>query len=136
LGATHVLNAGSADDLAHEVKLLTGGGSDYAFDTTGVPSVIVAAIDGLRMTGVCGLVGAGTGELRLSPSALSGKTIMGIYEGSAVPQIFIPQMIEFWRSGRFPFDRLIRTYPLARIGDAERDSAGGEVIKPVLLPST
>jgi aryl-alcohol dehydrogenase len=136
LGATHVLNAGSAADLAHEVKLLTGGGSDYAFDTTGVPSVIVSAIDGLRMTGVCGLVGAGMGELGLSTSALSGKTIMGIYEGSAVPQVFIPQMIEFWRSGRFPFDRLIRTYPLERIGDAEHDSVSGEVIKPVLLPTT
>jgi aryl-alcohol dehydrogenase len=136
LGATDVLDAGSVDDLAHEVKLLTGGGSDYAFDTTGVPLVVAAAVDGLRMTGVCGLVGAGMEELRLSPSALSGKTITGIYEGSAVPQVFIPQMIEFWRSGRFPFDRLIQTYPLAKIGDAERDSVGGEVIKPVLLPDT
>ncbi|MET8053443.1 hypothetical protein ABZU75_38260 [Streptosporangium sp. NPDC005286] len=51
-------------------------------------------------------------------------------------QIFIPELISLWWQGRFPFDRLIRTYPLGEINDAERDSLSGATIKPVLLPGS
>ena len=59
---------------------------------------------------------------------------MGIIEGDVVPQRFIPQMIALWQQGRFPFDRLIRKFPLSQIDEAERASLAGEVVKPVLLP--
>ncbi|WP_214326659.1 NAD(P)-dependent alcohol dehydrogenase [Nonomuraea sediminis] len=124
LGATH-----TCTDAA-EVS-----GVQYAFDTTGVPSVIAAAVNALRPTGVCGLVGIGQGDLVLNGNALSGgKTVMGILEGGAVPQTFIPRMIELWKQGRFPFDRLVTTFPLAEIDRAEAASLSGEVVKPVLLP--
>jgi len=48
--------------------------------------------------------------------------------------VFLPQLIRFWREGRFPFDRLVRTYPLAEINAAEADSLSGRTIKPVLIP--
>jgi hypothetical protein len=83
-------------------------------DTTGAPAVITAAIRGPRLTGSCGLVGSGASEVRLDPGALLGKTVMGIFEGNAVPQQFIPQLIELWQAGRFPFDRLIETFPCRR----------------------
>ncbi len=51
------------------------------------------------------------------------------------PQVFIPQLIDYWMSGRFPFDRLARTYPLTAINEAEQASLDGEVVKPVLVPS-
>jgi Zn-dependent alcohol dehydrogenase len=38
------------------------------------------------------------------------------------------------RDGRFPFDRLIRSYPMNEIDTAERDPLAGVTIKPVLLP--
>ena len=62
-----------------------------------------------------------------------GKTIIGILEGGVDPQQFIPRMIELWQAGRFPFDRLIETFPLAEINIAEQRSLGGQTIKPVLL---
>jgi aryl-alcohol dehydrogenase len=34
----------------------------------------------------------------------------------------------------FPFDKLIKTFRLDEINEAERASADGSVIKPVLLP--
>jgi aryl-alcohol dehydrogenase len=43
-------------------------------------------------------------------------------------------MIGWWRKGQFPFDRLIRTYPLAEINSAEAHMTHGETVKPVLLP--
>ncbi|MEB3371345.1 NAD(P)-dependent alcohol dehydrogenase [Saccharopolyspora mangrovi] len=134
LGATHVLRGG-ADDVAKQIRKLTRGGVQYALDTTGAPAVIATGIDALRPTGTIGLVGAGSRELVLAPSALAtGKNVMGILEGDAVPHVFLPRLISLWRAGRFPFDKLIRTYPLSAINEAERDAASGVTIKPVLIP--
>ena len=63
-----------------------------------------------------------------------GKTVMNILEGSADPQAFIPRMIELWKQGRFPFDRLIEQFPMSAINEAEASSLQGGAIKPVLRP--
>jgi aryl-alcohol dehydrogenase len=63
-----------------------------------------------------------------------GRTVKGIIEGDAVPHTFIPMMIDLWRKGLFPFDRLIETYPLDQINQAEADATSGKVVKPVLIP--
>jgi aryl-alcohol dehydrogenase len=60
------------------------------------------------------------------------KRILGIIEGDSVPELFIPQLIELYRQGRFPFDRLIRFYRLDQINQAAKDSEAGVTIKPVL----
>lgn len=135
LGATHVLN-GADDDVAGQIRAIAGGGGvRCALDTTAVPAVVATAVASLRTTGVCGLVGVGAAEYTLDANLLlMGRTVKGIIEGDAVPQTFIPKMIELWRQGRFPFDRLITTYPLDQINRAERDAASGKVVKPVLIP--
>ncbi|MFE5774223.1 NAD(P)-dependent alcohol dehydrogenase [Streptomyces sp. NPDC056485] len=136
LGATATVQGGD-DDIVEQLRELTGGGTQYALDTTGVPEVINTAIDALRPTGTVGLIGAPSRPLTLAPAALTqGKNVKGIMEGDAVPQLFIPQLLQLWRDGRFPFDRLVRTYPLSAINDAERDAAAGTTIKPVLLPGS
>lgn len=132
LGATHTINGADAD-LVAQIFAATGGGAQYALDTTGTPSVIQAALQGLVMTGVCALVGAQQGDLVLDPSALLGKTVIGVFEGSVVPQEFIPRLIALWQDGKFPFDRLIETFPFSAINEAEQASLSGKVIKPVLL---
>ncbi|GGU93175.1 aryl-alcohol dehydrogenase [Actinomadura cremea] len=134
LGATHTLN-GADDDLAGQIRGLTGGGVRYALDTTAVPDVVSTAVASLRTNGVCGLVGVGATEYRLDANLLlMGRTVKGIIEGDAVPHTFIPKMIDLWRQGRFPFDRLIAAYPLGAINEAEADAHAGKVVKPVLLP--
>lgn len=134
LGATDVLDGSTDLDVVSEIQRLTGGGADYAFDTTGAPAVIKSAILCLRMIGVCGLVGAGMRPVEIGPNDLFGKTVTGIFEGDAVGQVFIPRMIEWWRAGVFPFHRLIERFPLSEINAAESKGASGEVIKPVLIP--
>ena len=52
---------------------------------------------------------------------LFGRILRGIIEGDSVPDIFIPQMVELWRQGRFPFDKLIKEYPLTKIQKAVHD---------------
>lgn len=136
LGATDVVLAADGVDVASKVQAISGGGTLYAFDTTGVPAVVTAALVGLRQTGVLGLVGAGGPELTFDPNLLFGKTVTGIFEGNANPKKFIPQMIELYKEGRFPFDRLIQTFTLDQVNEAEEASLDGSVIKPVLLPTT
>ncbi|QKW39746.1 NAD(P)-dependent alcohol dehydrogenase [Actinomadura sp. NAK00032] len=135
LGATHVLNGADAD-IAGQIRAISGGeGVRYSFDTTAVPEVVSTAVASLCTTGVCGLVGVGAAEYRLDANLLlMGRTVKGIIEGDAVPHTFIPTLIELWRQGRFPFDRLITTYPLDQINQAEGDTTSGKVVKPVLIP--
>jgi aryl-alcohol dehydrogenase len=134
LGATHVLD-GAGAALVAQVQGLTGGGADFTFDTTGNARVITNAVGALRMGGHCGLVGIQTDPVTFDPVALIGKRVSGILEGGADPHVVIPRLIELWRAGRFPFDRLIETFPLEAINAAEEASLSGKVVKPVLLPS-
>lgn len=135
LGATHVVD-GNDPDVVGRVTDATGG-VDYAFDTTGVPSVVADAVRTLRPGGFCGLIGMPTGPSVLDASVLmGGRRVGGLVEGLSVPRRLVPLLLELWQQGRFPFDRLIQTFPLEDINEAEQASLSGEVIKPVLLPNT
>ena len=133
LGATHTI-AGADDGFAGALGELAPSGADYTVDTTGVPSVMLTALAATRLGGHCGFVGVQTGDLTLDPLALVGKHVTGILEGGADPHELIPRLIELWRAGEFPFDRLVKTFALSDIDAAEAASLSGEVVKPVLLP--
>jgi aryl-alcohol dehydrogenase len=108
----------------------------YSVEATGVPEVLRQAVDCLALRGVCGAVGAAPfgAEVHLDMLGLMlGRTVRGIVEGDSVPQIFIPQLLDLHRQGRFPFDRLIRFYPFEEIGQAAAAPASGEVVKPVVV---
>jgi aryl-alcohol dehydrogenase len=60
--------------------------------------------------------------------------VKGIIAGDSVPDLFIPILIELYRQGRFPFDRLITFYPFNEINKAAEDMEKGKVVKPVLRP--
>ena len=57
----------------------------------------------------------------------------GVLEGSSVPDVFIPRLIDLYVAGKFPIDQLVTTYPFADINQAIADSHSGSAIKPVLL---
>ncbi|MFF2377275.1 alcohol dehydrogenase catalytic domain-containing protein [Streptomyces xiamenensis] len=121
--------------LPERIRRLTDGGTRYALDTTASPALINDALRALRPTGVLGLVARLHTPLALEPGTLDrGRSIRHICEGDAVPGLLIPLLTGLWRAGRFPFDALIRTYPLAAVNEAERDCEAGRVVKPVLLP--
>jgi len=122
-------------DLSERIRRLTDGGADWALDTTASPPLINDALRALRPTGTLGLVARLHTALPLEPGTLDrGRRIRHICEGDAVPGSLVPRLIGLWQAGRFPFDRLIRTYPLTDINEAERDCVAGRVVKPVLLP--
>lgn len=122
-------------DLPGRIRRLTDGGARYALDTTGSARLINDALRALRPRGHLGLVARLHTALPLEVGTLDrGRRISHICEGDAVPGLLIPRLTGLWRAGRFPFDQLIRTYPLADINEAERDCEAGLVVKPVLIP--
>ena len=134
-GATLAFNpqAGSPTDA---ILAATGAGVNFALDTTGIPAVIRQAVDALAPRGTCGIVGAGAAgsEVRLDMINImtAGRSLRGIVEGDAVPQTFIPALIDLYRDGRFPFDRLVTFYSFAELNAAIRDSENGSVVKAVV----
>ena len=85
------------------------------------------AVDVLNPHGTVALL---TGE---SGTALpEGRRTIGIIQGDAVPQIFIPKLIALYKAGKFPFDRLVRFYDFSKINTAIADAKAGDTIKPVL----
>ncbi|MEU1369925.1 NAD(P)-dependent alcohol dehydrogenase [Streptomyces sp. NPDC005803] len=128
------LHAASAD-LPGRIRQLTDGGAYYALDTTASAQLINDALRALRPTGHLGLVARLHTTLPLEPGALDrGRRISHICEGDAVPGLLIPRLTALWQAGLFPFDELIRTYPLTDINEAERDCEAGRVVKPVVIP--
>jgi len=138
LGATDTINPEKSNPV-EVIQALTGDGVQFALECTGLPAVVRQAVDSLRLTGVCGVIGVaplGT-EISLDMNGiLFGRTVRGIIEGDSIPHNFIPRLVDLHADGRFPFDRLIRTFPMDRIEDAVHASERGEVLKAVLLPQS
>ncbi len=135
LGATHTLDAREAPDIPEAVRAITDGyGVRYAVDCTGSGKSVRASLVSVRPLGTCAVVGA-TQELTIHvENELMGaaKTLGGVVEGCCVPQLFIPKLLELYRRGRFPFDRLVTYYPFEEINRAFADTKAGRAVKAVL----
>lgn len=137
LGATHIINGKESSNISEDIKAITKGmGSEYSFETTGVPLLINEALYGLKRGGKCGIV-ASTGDAEIGikmQDALMGqsKSLIGIVQGDSIPWLFIPKLIEFYKKGLFPFDKLLKYYDFEDINKAAEDAHTGVAIKPVL----
>jgi aryl-alcohol dehydrogenase len=135
LGATHTINSRQEDAGAAILKL-TGGGARFTLDTTGLAAVIRVAVESLAPRGTCGMLGASPmgSEITLDEVHFmsGGRHLMGIVEGKAVPDVFIPALIALHAQGRFPFDKLVKFYTLDQVNEAMHDSETGKTIKPIL----
>jgi aryl-alcohol dehydrogenase len=136
LGATHTVNSREGDPVAAIQAITEGKGADFTLECSGRAEVLRQAVDALGFFGTCGIVGAtpmGT-EVAIDVNGvmIPAKKIMGVVQGDVVSATFIPTLIELYRQGRFPFDRLIKHYDFADINQAVEDSESGRTIKPVL----
>ena len=119
-----------------EIVDLTRGSANFSLDTTGVPAAVANSINCLRARGVSAQVAAPPrGTLYSAEASVvvgRGITVRGIVEGDANPQLFIPRMVEFFREGRLPLDKIVKIYALEKINEAVDDLEHGRVVKPVL----
>jgi aryl-alcohol dehydrogenase len=135
LGAKHTINPRQVDGAAALADIAKTG-VDYAIDTTGNAAVVEGMLQSLAHRGHAILLAAAEPEARtplnLSLAVAMAIRITSVVEGAAVPQVFIPYLIELYRAGEFPFDKLIRRYPFSEISRAFSDSESGLAVKPVL----
>ena len=134
LGATHTINRKKCDCIVSEIKKITEGGADYAIDTSGVPDFVKKALACVKFLGTAVVLGV-TGELTIQVQEElmgEGKSLIGIVEGDSNPKLFIPQLISYYKQGKFPFDKLIRVFEFDEINEAFDGSHSGKAIKALL----
>lgn len=132
LGATHALMSDAS--TAEELRKIRPGGFEFSFITAQPAAVFDTAFACLATLGTAAYV--------IDPSPdwapnwqrvmTRGIKFQGIIGGGTNPRTFIPMLIEYWRRGQFPFDRLITEFPFEDIGEAWEQFHAGTVIKPVL----
>ncbi|MFC8429454.1 NAD(P)-dependent alcohol dehydrogenase [Streptomyces sp. NPDC057253] len=132
LGATDAVPGDVGTD--EELRRIEPDGFDFAYVTANVPSVYTTATACLGVEGTLGYVAppAGTWVPDTGFLLAGGRRLQGIIGGSANPHTLIPQLVEYWRAGRFPFDRLIEEFSFTDFAKAWTETASGRVIKAVL----
>ena len=135
LGATHVVNA-KHPQLIDEIKRLAGGrGAKFCLEAAGFPEALRAAVDVLAPRGTACLVGSARAgvDVSLEMRAIQqGRVVRGCVQGESDVKTFLPHLIDLYRGGKLPIDRLVRHYPHAAINDAVADMLAGSTIKAVL----
>lgn len=131
-GATEIIDStgGKDGDLPKsgtdlkEIVLNGGGRADYGFDTTGNAALLAVLPELLKSdASACG-VGGGF---------VDGFGWKCTDEGFSIPQEMIPEMINWYKAGEFPVEKLIRFYPFEKVNAAMEAMRRGAVIKPVLI---
>ncbi|MBJ7309466.1 NAD(P)-dependent alcohol dehydrogenase [Rugamonas sp. CCM 8940] len=137
LGATHTILSGAEIDVAEQVRKLTDGlGAHHAFESSGVKSVIGSALNAIRERGTCvvtGVLPQGSLVEFDAWNLLRGRTVKGSVMGDCLPSQFIPRLVEFYRQGLLPLEKISRLYPLADINQAIADGISGAVVKAIVV---
>ena len=104
--------AGSARAFETAVALTEPGGSTV---TVGLPAPDARA------------------SLALTSLVAEGRTIVGSYLGSAVPERDIPVFVDLWRQGRLPVEQLVSArLPLEEVNHGMDELADGRAVRQVL----
>ena len=138
LGATHAVEwAGSPEGTGDAVQAATGGGVDFAFEATGRPEAMLAAFLSTRRRGAAVCIGIPREDAVLPLPALTiprmERRVMGALYGSARPERDFLIILDAYRHGRLPLDRLIsHRLPLDRIDEAFGLLTSGSALRAVL----
>ncbi|EOD46851.1 putative alcohol dehydrogenase protein [Neofusicoccum parvum UCRNP2] len=140
LGATHTINTSKLADLTDIITAVQdvtdGYGTSVTVDTTGFLPLIQKAMDFTRLKGKLIQVGSTPFDAKLDihifPFMVAGKQYIGAVEGDVVPPKYVPQMIEWYRKGQFPVDKLVKFYKADDWQKAVDDMHHGHTVKAVI----
>jgi len=112
LGATAAVPfRGEPEAVAEQVVEASGGGVDYAIECTGRPGPMRAAFLSTRKRGAAVMAGIPRADAEFAVPALSiprmERRVLGSIYGSARPDRDFPLILEAYRRGTLPLDRLI-----------------------------
>ena len=137
LGATACIRA-DAPDLIDQVKGLTSGGVDYAFEMAGSVAALELAYRITRRGGTTVTAGLPNPDKRWPLQAVSliaeERTVKGSYVGSCVPSRDIPRFIAMYQAGSLPVKSLLtERLTLDQVNEGFDRLARGEAIRQVIM---
>ena len=126
------------DDPVKELKKLTGGGPDYAFECVGSGELAATAYRAIRRGGLAVVVGVAkpsdSTAIRTMTLPFEEKTITGSYFGSCVPRVDFPRMLSLYLAGRLKLEELItRRYSIDEAPQAFADLQAGKNARGVIV---
>jgi S-(hydroxymethyl)glutathione dehydrogenase/alcohol dehydrogenase len=135
-GATDLIDASEVDPVA-EVKALTDGGVDYAFEVIGLKSAAEQAFAMLARGGTATIIGMIPPGQKIELEGrmfLGERRIQGSSMGSNRFRIDMPRYITWYRQGRLKLDELVtQRIKLDQINQAFEDMVYGKVARSVIV---
>ncbi|HAL55577.1 MAG TPA: hypothetical protein DCP63_03600 [Bacteroidetes bacterium] len=117
-GAQYTLNPSRVENISKEIKKLTGGGADIAFEAIGKPQTIEAAFGTLRKGGRLVVVGYSAENITLSAAKIMYFE-MEVRGSLGCRPVDYPRLIELCRIGKIKVKELVtQRFPLEKINEA------------------
>lgn len=134
LGATAALDPRQVPRIDKEIKSLTKGGVDVAFEAIGNPETVRTAFDSVRRGGRLCVVGYSADVVPLALGKLMYYEIE-VVGSLGCPPVEYPRLIDLVRRGRIQLGPLVTAHmPLEDINDAFDLLRRGEGLRTVVVP--
>ncbi|MGD2102324.1 MAG: Zn-dependent alcohol dehydrogenase [Acidimicrobiia bacterium] len=137
LGATHTVNAGSADVVETARELTGGDGLDYAFEAIGSAATAATAFEMIRNGGsavVIGLIPVGQIVSIPGHELFFEKRLMGSNMGSNRFRVDVPRYVQMYRDGNLNIDDMITNrMPLEDINNGFDQMRTGRVARNLIV---
>ncbi|WP_182346365.1 S-(hydroxymethyl)mycothiol dehydrogenase [Tomitella gaofuii] len=138
LGATHTIDASTAD-VVQGVQDLTGGfGADVVVEAVGRPETYEQAFYARDLAGTVVLVGVPTPDMRLDMPLVDffsrGGALKSAWYGDCLPERDFPRYVDLHLQGRLPLDKFVTER--IGLGDVEQAFAAvheGSVLRSVVV---
>jgi alcohol dehydrogenase len=136
LGATVAFDPGTA---TAQIRELLPQGVRYAFEAVGSEAVLAQAFDVTSRGGTTVAVGLPHPSKQFAVPAArivaEARTVVGSYMGSARPQRDLPMLIDLWRHGRLPVEKVRgEVFELDGVAAAFDALAEGEALRQIVVP--
>lgn len=136
LGATDIFDS-KQPDFIEEIRRVTGGGVDYAFETAGAVAAMEIAYKITKRGGTTVTTGLPHPEHKFSFPQVTltaeERTIKGSYVGSCVPNRDIPRFIQLYKQNKLPVHELLTgSITLEEINEGFDRLANGEATRIIL----
>jgi len=134
LGASATVNPSTVERLDKELRKLTGGGADVAFEAVGKPVTQEQALSSLKTGGRAVFVGYSPDTMTLNSGRVMFRELEVVGSLGCRP-VDYPRVMEMVRQGRVQLLPLVtHRFPLDEIGEAFDTLRGGTAIRVVVTP--
>ncbi|WP_018683524.1 S-(hydroxymethyl)mycothiol dehydrogenase [Actinokineospora enzanensis] len=138
IGATHTVNAKSADPVAAIQELTGGFGADVVIDAVGRPETWKQAFYARDLAGTVVLVGVPTPDMRIELPLIDffgrGGALKSSWYGDCLPSRDFPYLVDLYRQGRLDLDAFVsETIALDQVEEAFTKMHHGDVLRSVVV---